>query len=297
MNSEFDLRGYLDKRRDTVDTALDTSIPLGRPEKLYEAIRYSLLIGGKRVRPILCLAACEVAGGTVEMALPTACALEMLHTMSLIHDDLPAMDDDDLRRGQPSNHKVYGEAIAILAGDALWPYAFEWIAAETKGVPADRVVGVVRLIGHATGAAGLIGGQVLDIMHEGDPDIDADMLEYIHRNKTGALMQVCLTSGATLGGADSDTFERLSEYGALVGMAFQIADDILDVTATSEQLGKTAHKDEATDKITYPRLWGLDESRRRANELADGAVDTLSPFGPVADPLRMLARYIVARTN
>lgn len=293
----FDLKAYLNERKELVEAALDQSITVTYPETIYESMRYSLMAGGKRLRPILCLATSELTGGTVEAAMPTACALEMIHTMSLIHDDLPAMDNDDYRRGRLTNHKVYGEDIAILAGDGLLTYAFEFIATQTQGVPADRVLRVIAWLGRAVGAAGLVGGQVVDLESEGKPDVTVDTLTYIHRHKTGALLEASVVCGAILAGAEDSTLNRLSEYAQNIGLAFQIIDDILDITATPEELGKTAGKDLAAQKATYPSLWGLEESKRQAEQLITSAKAQLDPFGDRAYPLKALADYIVARTN
>lgn len=293
----FDLAAYLSERKVLVEAALDQSITVTYPETIYEAMRYSLMAGGKRLRPILCLATSELTGGTLESAMPTACAMEMVHTMSLIHDDLPAMDNDDYRRGRLTNHKVYGEDIAILAGDGLLTYAFEFIARQTKDVPAERVLSVIAWLGRAVGAEGLVGGQVLDLQSEGKPDVTVDTLTYIHRHKTGALLEASVVCGAILAGADEATLNRLSEYAQNIGLAFQIIDDILDITATPEELGKTAGKDLVAQKATYPSLWGLEESRRQADQLIASAKAQLDPFGDRAQPLRALADYIVARTN
>lgn len=293
----FDLAAYLSERKALVETALDESLTVTYPETIYESMRYSLMAGGKRLRPILCLATSELTGGTVEAAMPTACALEMIHTMSLIHDDLPAMDNDDYRRGRLTNHKVYGEDIAILAGDGLLTYAFEFIATQTQNVPADRVLKVIAWLGRAVGAAGLVGGQVVDLESEGKPDVTVDTLTYIHRHKTGALLEASVVCGAILSGAEDATLNRLSEYAQNIGLAFQIIDDILDITATPEELGKTAGKDLAAQKATYPSLWGLEESKRQAEQLIISAKAQLDPFGDRAHPLKALADYIVARTN
>ncbi|HEY9668078.1 MAG TPA: farnesyl diphosphate synthase, partial [Coleofasciculaceae cyanobacterium] len=263
----FDLSNYLSQRQAQVEAALDRYLPLIYPEKIYEAMRYSLLAGGKRLRPILCLATCELAGGTVEMALPTACALEMIHTMSLIHDDLPAMDNDDYRRGKLTNHKVYGEDIAILAGDGLLAYAFECVATLTHNVPAQRILQVVARLGKAAGASGLVGGQVVDLESEGVSNIQEETLTFIHTHKTGALLEASVVSGGILAGATEADIERLSRYAKNIGLAFQIVDDILDITATQEELGKTAGKDLVAQKATYPSLWGLEESKAKAQHL------------------------------
>ena len=291
----FDLNSYLKQQKALVEQALDRSIQVTRPEKIYEAMRYSLLAGGKRLRPILCLATCDLTGGSEEMAMATACALEMIHTMSLIHDDLPAMDNDDFRRGKLTNHKVYGEDIAILAGDGLLAYAFEYVATQTKNVSTENILRGVACLGRTVGAAGLVGGQVLDLESEGKTDITAETLSFIHTHKTGALLEASVTSGAILAGASSEEIERLSRYAQNIGLAFQIIDDILDITATDEQLGKTAGKDLSAQKATYPSLWGLEKSRLKARELVDNAIAQLSVYGAKAEPLRAVANYIVTR--
>ncbi len=292
----FDLSTYLKERQAQVEEALDRSLPRGYPEKIYEAMRYSLLAGGKRLRPILCLATCELVGGTIEMAMPTACALEMLHTMSLIHDDLPAMDNDDYRRGKLTNHKVYGEDMAILAGDGLLAYAFEYVATQTQGVPAERVLQVIARLGRTVGATGLVGGQVVDLESEGKSDIQEETLNYIHTHKTGALLETCVVCGGILADATDADIERLSRYAQNIGLAFQIIDDILDITATQEELGKTAGKDLQAQKATYPSLWGLEASKAKAQELIEEAIAQLEPFGERSQPLIALADFITART-
>jgi geranylgeranyl diphosphate synthase, type II len=291
----FDLANYLQQQQILVEQALDQSIAIARPEKIYEAMRYSLLAGGKRLRPILCLATCDLMGGTEAMAMPTACALEMIHTMSLIHDDLPAMDNDDFRRGKPTNHKVYGEDIAILAGDGLLAYAFEFVATQTKHVAPENVIQVVAALGRTVGAAGLVGGQVLDLESEGKSNITAETLSFIHTHKTGALLEASVVCGAILANAKTEDITRLSQYAQNIGLAFQIIDDILDITATDEQLGKTAGKDLQAQKATYPSLWGLEKSRLKAQELVDNAIAQLTTYGVKAEPLRAVANYIVTR--
>lgn len=295
--SNFDLKTYLQEKKDLVEKALDESLPMGKPEKIYEAMRYSLLAGGKRLRPILCLATAELISETEIMAMPTACALEMIHTMSLIHDDLPAMDNDDYRRGRLTNHKVYGEDIAILAGDGLLAYAFEYVAEQTKNIPAERIVKVLAILGKAVGADGLVGGQVMDLECEGKSDVTADTLTFIHRRKTGALLEACVSCGAVLAGAQSEDLNRLSIYAQNIGLAFQIIDDILDVTATSEELGKTAGKDISAQKATYPKLWGIETSQAKAEALVQEAIAQLTVYGDKALPLQALAEYIVQRKN
>jgi geranylgeranyl diphosphate synthase, type II len=293
----FDLEIYLEQKRILVEDALERSLPITKPEKIYEAMRYSLLAGGKRLRPILCLATCELVGGTIDQAMPTACALEMIHTMSLIHDDLPAMDNDDYRRGKLTNHKVYGEDIAILAGDGLLAYAFEYVAANTRNVPAERVLQVIFHLGRAVGAAGLVGGQVMDLESEGKANVSLETLNFIHTHKTGALLETCVVSGAILGGASEQQLEKLSCYAQNIGLAFQVIDDILDITATQEELGKTAGKDLKAQKVTYPSLWGLAESRVQAEKMVETAINQLDDYGQEAEPLRSLARFIVNRKN
>jgi geranylgeranyl diphosphate synthase type II len=293
---QFDLSTYLTLRSAQVEAALDCSMPIVYPEKIYEAMRYSLLAGGKRLRPILCLTTCELCGGTVEMAMPTACALEMVHTMSLIHDDLPAMDNDDYRRGRLTNHKVYGENIAILAGDGLLAYAFELIATQTPKVPAERVLKVIASLGHAVAATGLVGGQVVDLEPEGLQNLSLETLNFIHSHKTGALLETSVLSGALLAGAKDNILQRLSLYARNIGLAFQIVDDVLDVTATSEQLGKTAGKDLKAQKVTYPSLWGVEESMKQAKKLVEEAKAELTTFGERAIPLMAIADFIIART-
>ena len=291
----FDLNSYLKQQKALVEQALDRSIEIARPEKIYEAMRYSLLAGGKRLRPILCLATCDLIGGTEEMAMATACALEMIHTMSLIHDDLPAMDNDDYRRGKLTNHKVYGEDIAILAGDGLLAYAFEYVATQTKNVAPENILRVVACLGRTVGAAGLVGGQVLDLESEGKSDITAETLSFIHTHKTGALLEASVISGAILANAPGEDITKLSQYAKNIGLAFQIIDDILDITATDEQLGKTAGKDLEAKKATYPSLWGVEKSRLKAQELVDNAIAQLSVYNAKAEPLRAVASYIVTR--
>ena len=295
--SAFDLSTYLVEQKRAIDVALDSALPVIYPEKIYEAMRYSLLAGGKRLRPILCLASCELAGGTTSMAIPTACALEMIHTMSLIHDDLPAMDNDDYRRGKLTNHKVYGEDIAILAGDGLLTYAFEFIASKTQNVPPQQVLQAIAHLARASGAAGLVGGQVVDLDSEGKTDVSLETLNYIHAHKTGALLEACVVCGGILGGASAADLQRMSRFAKNIGLAFQIIDDILDITATQEELGKTAGKDVLAGKVTYPSLWGIDESRRQASQLVADAKSQLAVFGSKALPLLGIADFITSRSN
>lgn len=293
----FDLVAYLRERQPRVEMALDEAIRPAYPDTIYAAMRYSLLAGGKRLRPILCLASCELIGGSIDLVMPMACALEMVHTMSLIHDDLPAMDNDDYRRGKLTNHKVYGEDIAILAGDGLLAYAFEHIAIHTQGVSADRVLKAIAHLARAVGANGLVGGQVVDLESEAKPDISVETLTYIHNHKTGALLKSCVVCGAILAGATESEIEKLAKFAHNIGLAFQIIDDILDITATQAELGKTAGKDLTAQKATYPKLWGLEESKRQADKLVAEAKTSLDEFGDRAQPLQALADYITDRKN
>jgi geranylgeranyl diphosphate synthase type II len=289
----------LEELREEVEGELERSLPPDDawPQTIHRAVRYSLLGGGKRVRPVLTLAAGEAAGGRREEVLPLACAVEMIHTYSLIHDDLPAMDDDDLRRGQPTSHRVFGEAVAILAGDALLTRAFHVLAeipADWDDVRLRRRVRATAVLGEACGTTGLIGGQVMDLESEGRT-IDADALETLHRAKTGALLTACVRGGAILGGADDETLERLSRYASAIGLAFQVVDDILDATEHAEQLGKTAGKDAAAGKATYVSVHGLERAREMAAELRGLALDALAPLGRRGARLAEIARLIVDR--
>merc|ERR1719359_1362587 len=296
--STFEFNAYVKEKAGLVQKALDASVPMQYPETIHESMRYSLLAGGKRIRPMLCLATCELVGGDPASAMPTAVGLEMIHTMSLIHDDLPAMDNDDFRRGVPTNHKVYGDGIAVLAGDALLSECFTHIAKETKNVPAERVVKVIYEVGRAVGGEGLVGGQVVDLESEGNATVGLDTLRFIHEHKTAALLEAAVVSGAIIGGAPPAQVEKLRAYARKIGLAFQVVDDILDVTQTSEQLGKTAGKDEAVDKSTYPSLLGLDKSREIANNLIRDAKAELDDFdSDLTQPLRGLADYIGSRQN
>ena len=292
----FDLKQYLAQQAQKVESALDQSLPMRYPEKIYESMRYSLLAGGKRLRPILCLATCKMMGASESVAMPTACALEMVHTMSLIHDDLPAMDNDDYRRGKLTSHKVYGEDVAILAGDGLLAYAFEYIATQTEGAAPEQMLRVIAQLGKAVGADGLVGGQIVDLESEGTA-VDEKTLTYIHMHKTAALLEISVTSGAMLAGADETAINHLGRYAQRIGLAFQIVDDILDITSTAETLGKSVGKDVAAQKATYPSLWGLEESQRRADQLIEEANSALDSFGTSAQPLRAIAKYITARTH
>ncbi|RII27284.1 MAG: polyprenyl synthetase [Geobacter sp.] len=297
----MDLKSYLKERCRVVDEALDRYLPREDelPSSLHRAMRYSVFAGGKRVRPILMLAACEAAGGTVDQAMAAACAMEMIHTYSLIHDDLPAMDDDDFRRGNPTNHKVFGEATAILAGDALLTEAFILLSNPEvgAGLPPRERLAVIQEIARCAGSHGMVGGQVVDMESEGKKDIDLPTVQYIHTHKTGALIKASVKAGAILGGADEGRLAAFTRYGEAIGLAFQIADDILDIEGTTEEIGKDAGSDEERGKATYPAVVGLAESKRRAAELTDMALAALDQFDAKADPLREIAQYVVYRKS
>ncbi|MBJ6749282.1 polyprenyl synthetase family protein [Geomonas anaerohicana] len=294
----MDLKEYLKQKCQLVDQALERYLPDAEelPASLHSAMRYSVFAGGKRVRPVLMLAACEAVGGSADAVMPAACAMEMIHTYSLIHDDLPAMDNDDFRRGNPTNHKVYGEATAILAGDALLTEAFILLSNGTGGDPAARLK-VIQEIAVASGSRGMVGGQVVDMESEGRHDVDLATLSYIHTHKTGALIRASVRCGAILAAASEEQFKSLTRYADAIGLAFQIADDILDVEGTTEELGKDAGSDQARGKATYPALMGLEASKARAHELVEIALDALSSFDEGAEPLRAIASYIVKRKS
>lgn len=265
------------------------------PQRLLEAMSYSLLAGGKRLRPILVLLACEACGGDRRQALPAACALEMVHTYSLIHDDLPAMDNDEYRRGRKTNHVVFGEALAILAGDALLTLAFELVSRELH--PAAVAAACCADLARAAGCAGMVGGQVADLEAEGKTLASVEELEAIHRRKTGALLSCSLLLGARVAQADATALNAMLVYGRCLGLAFQITDDLLDVRGTQEATGKRVKKDASRGKLTYPVLLGEDASMVRAELLVCQAIESLHPFGELADPLRALARFVLERDH
>jgi len=297
----MDLKAYLKEQCARIDTALDKYLPKESelPHSLHKSMRYSVFAGGKRVRPILMLAACQAVGGDTDAAVPAACAMEMIHTYSLIHDDLPAMDDDDFRRGNPTNHKVFGEAIAILAGDGLLTEAFKLMSDPrfAASVPPAGRLAVIHQIATCAGSYGMVGGQVVDMESEGRKDIDLPTVQYIHTHKTGALIKAAVVAGAILGGADEKKLAAITRYGEAAGLAFQIADDILDIEGTTEEIGKDAGSDEARGKATYPAVIGLAAAKLEAQAMMDEAFKALEIFGNEADPLREIAAYIVKRKN
>jgi geranylgeranyl diphosphate synthase, type II len=295
---DFDLKAYLSERKQLVEQALEqyTATPAGLEKRVCEAARYSLFAGGKRLRPILCLAATEVVGGSLSASLPVACAFEMIHTYSLVHDDLPAMDNDDYRRGRLTNHKVFGEAMAILAGDLLLTEAFALMAKTSReaGTPTERLLQVIGLVADASGYRGMIGGQVVDLECEGR-EVDLATVEYMHVRKTGALISASLEAGAILGGGTERQRTALVRYGHHLGLAFQITDDLLDVEGDAEVMGKTPGSDAAKDKKTYTTLLGIAQSREAAWNHVEEANSALVIFDERAEPLRAIARYLLNR--
>jgi len=292
------LEDYLQQQRQRVEVVLEQLLPPPNsyPPLLVEAMRYSVFAGGKRLRPILTLAAAEAVGGDTDMVLPAAGAVEYIHTYSMIHDDLPAMDDDDYRRGKLTNHKVYGEAMAILAGDALLTHAFEVLHSPplTEYFSAALLQQVSYRVARASGVFGMIGGQVMDIVSEGK-QVPLEVLEYIHRHKTAALLTAAVTTGALLGGGTPEQVQALERYGHDVGWAFQIADDLLDVEGDMTTLGKQVGRDAELAKVTYPGLLGIAASHQRATELMQQGIAALADFGSRAERLRQIAAYVVSR--
>ncbi len=299
----MDIQRYLREKKEIVDDALGKYFPnqdasiceTGCPSLLHKAIRHSLFSGGKRIRPILSIAAFEAVGGKGDKILPFACGLEMIHTYSLIHDDLPAIDNDDYRRGKPTCHKVFGEAIGILAGDGLLTEAFELMTKHSFGDP-EIILNIVNEIARASGISGMVGGQVADIESEGK-EVDFPTVQYIHAHKTGALILASVRTGVKLGGGDDETLKAFTHYGERIGLAFQIVDDILNVEGKAELLGKSTGSDLFKRKATYPSLLGIEESKRRAAELMESAIDLLSRFGPEVEPLKEIARFIILRES
>jgi geranylgeranyl diphosphate synthase type II len=294
----FDLKTYLQSKQEQVNDELVRSLPPAASSRIGDAMRYSVMAGGKRLRPVLCLAAAEAVGGRSEDALIAAVALELIHTYSLIHDDLPAMDDDVLRRGKPTCHVAFDEATAILTGDALLTLAFQLLASpeDTAGVPADRRLQVIHAVAAAAGNDGMIGGQMADIAAEGSR-IALSRLEQLHLMKTGALIDAAITTGAILGGGTSEQIRHLHKYARNIGLAFQIIDDILNVEGDPALLGKAVGTDKEKKKSTYPALLGLEESRKRAAERVKEALQALEYFDKNADPLRAVAQYVINRNR
>lgn len=294
----MDLKAYLHQKRLVVDQSLQDVMlkPEGLLAEHIKAMSYSLFAGGKRVRPILCIAAAETLGADLDGLLSVASSLEFIHTYSLIHDDLPAMDNDDLRRGKPTNHIVHGEAEAILAGDGLLTMAFELLSDPSLGsrIGAEKQVRLIHILTTSAGPQGMVGGQAIDIASEGQ-DIPFETLRYLHSCKTGALIMAAVQMGAVLGNADPKQFQALTDYGRNIGLAFQIVDDLLNVEGTTEQLGKKAGSDAELDKATYPAFFGIDETKKRAQAAVTAAIKALDPFDTKADPLREIANYIYYR--
>lgn len=294
----MDLKAYLNNKKAIVDRALCACLPdpHGPAADGIRAMRYSLFAGGKRLRPILCMAGAESVGGEAGDVLPVACALEMIHTYSLIHDDLPAMDNDDLRRGKPTNHKVFGEAVAILAGDGLLTEAFNMMTTLklAEGIDLRVLLRVIGMIASAAGYDGMVGGQVVDIQMEGK-EADPCIVEFIHSHKTGALITASVSSGAILAGGAEEQVKAITSYGEKIGLAFQISDDILDEEGDSTQMGKPVGGDAARGKRTYPAVFGLARSKEIQDGLIDMAIESLKAFDHRADPLRQIAEYIIAR--
>jgi len=297
-NHNISLSAYLAARKKITDDALERYLPSEEnyPPVIFKAVRYSVFAGGKRIRPILCMASAEAVGGDIESILPVACALELIHTYSLIHDDLPAIDDDDYRRGRLTNHRVFGEDIAILAGDALLTEAFRLMSESTLTgkVAPEKLLAVIHDVAEAAGYFGMVGGQVVDVQSEGKT-VESEVLHYIHTRKTGAMITSAIKAGAMLANAGEVELNALLTYGKHVGLAFQIADDILNVEGDPALLGKGTGSDAKRGKVTYPALVGLEASRKKAGELVESALSAIKNFDQRAEPLRMIARYIVER--
>ncbi len=268
----------MEKLIEKINTALDKYMKIEYPEDIFKSMKYTTTLPGKRLRPVMCLEACRIFGGNMEDAMPTACAIEMLHAQSLIHDDLPCMDNDDFRRGKLSNHKVFGEAIATLAGDALLSYGPQVIIENSKNIPAERVLKVLNEYMKAAGVYGIIAGQVADIENEKAKVKDAKTLEYIHTHKTADLFRLALKAGAIIAGADEKALDEMNDFANKFGLAFQIYDDILDEISTFEELGKTVGKDKASDKLTYVSLYGLEEAEKKLNSLFVEVYDIIDKY-------------------
>jgi geranylgeranyl diphosphate synthase type II len=294
----MDVNAYLEEKGRLIDACLDRLLPDREtfPSSLHQAMRYCLFAGGKRIRPALAFAASEAVGGNPDAIVDEACALELIHTFTLIHDDLPSMDNDDFRRGLPSTHKVFGEAMAILAGDALQTEAFKILACGyTRGAhKAEHMVAIIKILAEASGSRGIVGGQVVDLDSEGKT-IAPDQLEYIHSHKTGSLIAASVIMGGILGGASPEQISHLRRYGECIGLAFQIVDDILDVEGSQEKLGKSTGSDQKKKKATYPSIIGIDGARKKGMECYQRALDALQSFDDRADHLRKIALYITQR--
>ncbi|MDX1582496.1 MAG: polyprenyl synthetase family protein, partial [Thermoanaerobaculia bacterium] len=296
---------WLASRRERIDLALDRHLPPPDtpPAVIHDAMRYSVLAGGKRIRPLLAIAAAEACGASTDDLVRPFCALELIHTYSLVHDDLPALDDDELRRGRKTSHVVYGEAIAVLVGDALLTEAFSWLSKPIESVEPSRQLEAIRIVSRAIDSKGMIGGQVADLEAENLAEAGLsgenllERLEFIHRNKTGQLLTASILLGGLLAGADQRTIDALRTYGEAVGLAFQIVDDLLDLEGTSESLGKTAGKDLEQGKLTYPSLIGVEAARARAEELQEIAVRSADMIGSSQNFLGPIARYIGSRSS
>ncbi|KFK32705.1 hypothetical protein AALP_AA6G278200 [Arabis alpina] len=297
-SSMFEFDPYMTSKTESVNKALDEAIPVGEPLKIHEAMRYAVLAAGKRVRPILCLASCELVGGQENSAMPAACAVEMIHTMSLIKDDLPCMDNDDMRRGRPTTHKVYGEGVAILSGGALLSLAFEHMT--TAEISPERMVWAVRELARSIGTRGLVAGQAMDISSEGLDleELALENLEFIHVHKTAVLLETAAVLGAIIGGGSDEEIEQVRKYARCIGLLFQVVDDILDETKSSEELGKTAGKDQLAGKLTYPKLIGLEKSKEFVKKLTRDARQHLQGFSSEkVAPLVALTTFIADRNK
>jgi len=293
---KMDIKEYINKKQYVIDNYLKNyfSSPI-KPGILYESMTYSLFAGGKRIRPILALSAYEICGGNPEHILPQASAIELIHTYSLIHDDLPAMDNDDLRRGKPTNHKIFGEAVAILAGDALLTEAFKMMTeCEIKKIKKSSLLKVIKELSSASGAHGMVGGQAQDIISE-KSEPDKNTLEFIHTHKTAALIRASVRTGAILAGSKKSILNALTKYGECIGLAFQIIDDILNIEGSIEELGKSAGTDIEKGKMTYPALYGNEKAKQKSEELVSSGISALKIFSSEADPLREIALYLLKR--
>lgn len=294
----MDIKKELKVKQEFVEEILNQyTVKNGTPKSIFDSFNYSLFVGGKRIRPILIMESCRCLGGDIKEVYPLMAAMEMIHTYSLIHDDLPCMDDDELRRGKPTNHMVYGEAIALLAGDSLLNLAFEtMLKGAEKSVSLADYIKAVEIIADSSGVNGMIAGQVMDMESEGK-EPDAQTLDFIHDNKTGAILRASVVSGAVVAGAKGEKLENLKKYARAIGLMFQVVDDILDVVSDSETLGKNVGMDQERNKMTYPYVYGLEESYRKVDELLKQALDSLESFGEEADFLRELAKYLAERKN